>query len=40
MNTINKNYNLNNITQLVYNNSDKFLLKKLNKLKLNDFNTT
>ena len=35
---ITQNYNLNNIKRLVYNNSDKCLLKKLNKLKLNDFN--
>ena len=32
-----KNYKLNNIKQLIYNNSDKFLLKNLNKLELNEF---
>ena len=37
-NNITKNYNLNNIKRLIYNNSDKLLLKKLNKLKLNDLN--
>jgi len=37
---ITQNYNLNNIKRLVYNNSDKCLLKKLNKLKLNDYQNT
>ena len=31
-----KNYKLNEIKQLIYNNSDKDLLKDLNKLVLNE----
>jgi len=32
-----KNYKLNNIKQLIYNNSDKLLLKNLNKLELQKY---
>ena len=35
-----KNYKLNNIKQLIYNNCDKNLLKNLNKLNLNEYNNT
>ena len=32
-----KNCKLNNIKQLIYNHSDKFLLKNLNKLELQEY---
>lgn len=32
-----KNYKLNNIKQLIYNHSDKLLLKNLNKLELQEY---